>query len=125
MSFLMFHSGNIPIIEEDDMKLVELVIKNPNQGGFDCGFNSVVTSSIASYLMYGHIDGVKLKCLNQAHNNNFLIIIPDVFVNMEVEGVNLYLPNNVLFLNDEGTQKLVRIGCYQDGDQEFQMAATM
>nr|DAO27248.1 MAG TPA: hypothetical protein [Caudoviricetes sp.] len=21
--------------------------------------------------MYGHIDGVKLKCLNQAHNNNF------------------------------------------------------
>lgn len=88
--------------------------------------NSVVTSSIASDLMYGHIDGVKLKCLNQAHNNNFLIIIPDVFVNMEVEGVNLYLPNNVLFLNDEGTQKkLVRIGCYQDGDQEFQMAATM
>lgn len=55
----MFHSGNIPIIEEDDMKLVELVI------------NSVVTSSIASDLMYGHIDGVKLKCLNQAHNNNF------------------------------------------------------
>ena len=44
---------------------------------------------------------------------------------IEVEGVNLYLPNNVLFLNDEGTQKLVRIGCYQDGDQEFQMAATM
>ena len=46
--------------------------------------NSVVTSSIASGLMYGHIDWVKLKCLVQAHNNNFLIIIPDVFVNMEV-----------------------------------------
>ena len=125
MSFLMFHSGNIPIIEEDDMKLVELVIKNNNQGVLIVVSNSVVTSSIASDLMYGHIDGVKLKCLNQAHNNNFLIIIPDVFVNMGVEGVNLYLPNNVLFLNDEGTQKLVRIGCYQDGDQEFQMAATM
>lgn len=122
MSFLIFHSGNIPIIEEDDMKLVELVIKNNNQNLLDVS-NSVVTSSIASDLMYGHIDVVKLKCLNQAHNNNFLIIIPDVFVNME--GVNLYLPNNVLFLNDEGTQKLVRIGCYQDGDQEFQMAATM
>lgn len=115
MSFLMFHSGNIPIIEEDGMKSVELIIV----------LNSVVTSSIASDLMYGHIDGVKLKCLNQAHNNNFLIIIPDVFVNMEVEGVDLYLPNNVLFLNDEGTQKLVKIICYQDGDQEFQMAATM
>jgi hypothetical protein len=37
MSFLMFHSGNIPIIEEDDMKLVELIIKNNNQGGFDYG----------------------------------------------------------------------------------------
>lgn len=115
MSFLMFHSGDIPIIEEDDMKLVELIIVP----------NSVVTSSIASDLMYGHIDGVELKCLNQAHNDNFLIIIPDVFVNMEVEGVNLYSPNNVLFLNDEGTQKLVKIICYQDGDQEFQMAATM
>lgn len=125
MSFLMFHSGNIPIIEEDDMKLVELVIKNHNQEVLIIVSNSVVTSSIASDLMYGHIDGVKLKCLNQAHNNNFLIIIPDVFVNMEVEGVNLYLPNNVLFLNDEGTQKLVKIICYQDGDQEFQMAATM
>lgn len=123
MSFLMFHSGNIPIIEEDDMKLVELrtIIKEV----LIIVSNSVVTSSIASDLMYGHIDGVKLKCLNQAHNNNFLIIIPDVFVNMEVEGVNLYLPNNVLFLNDEGTQKLVKIICYQDGDQEFQMAATM
>lgn len=38
MSFLMFHLGNIPIIEEDDMKLVELVIKNNNQGGFDWCF---------------------------------------------------------------------------------------
>lgn len=89
MSFLMFHSGNIPIIEEDDMKLVELVIRNNHQNLLVS--NSVVTSSIASDLMYGHMDGVKLKCLNQAHNNNFLIIIPDVFVNMEVEGVNLYL----------------------------------
>lgn len=106
MSFLMFHSGNIPIIEEDDMKLVELVITNNNQNLLDFVSNSVVTSSIASNFMYGHIDGVKLKCLNQAHNNNFLIIIPDVFVNMEVEGVNLYLPNNVLFLNDEGTPKI-------------------
>lgn len=34
----MFHSGNIPIIEEDDMKLVELIIRNNNQGGFDYGF---------------------------------------------------------------------------------------
>lgn len=38
MSFLVFHSGNIPIIEEDDMKLAELVIKNNNQGGFDWCF---------------------------------------------------------------------------------------
>lgn len=38
MVFLMFHLGNIPIIEEDDMKLVELVIKNNNQGGFDWCF---------------------------------------------------------------------------------------
>ena len=44
---------------------------------------------------------------------------------MGVEGVNLYLPDNVLFLNDEGAQKLVKIICYQDGDQEFQMAVAM
>lgn len=35
MSFLMFHSGDTPIIEGDGMELVELVIKNPDQGGFD------------------------------------------------------------------------------------------
>lgn len=34
----MFHSGDIPIIEEDDMELVELVIKNNNQNLLDCGF---------------------------------------------------------------------------------------
>ena len=87
--------------------------------------NPVVTSSIASDLMHGHIDGVELKCLNQAHNDDFLIIIPDVFVDMEVEGVDLYSPDNVLSLNDGGAQKLVRIGGHRDGDQEFQMAATM
>lgn len=38
MVFLMFHLGNIPIIEDGDMKLVELVIKNNNQGDFDCCF---------------------------------------------------------------------------------------
>lgn len=38
MSFLMFHSGDIPIIEEDDMKSVELIIKNNDQGGFDYCF---------------------------------------------------------------------------------------
>lgn len=75
--------------------------------------------------MYGHIDGVKLKCLNQAHNNNFSDYHTRRICEYGVEGVNLYLPNNVLFLNDEGTQKLVKIICYQDGDQEFQMAATM
>lgn len=98
MSFLMFHSGDIPIIEEDDMESVELIIVS----------NPVVTSSIASDLMHGRIDGVELKCLNRAHNDNFLIIIPDVFVDMEVEGVDLYSPNNVLSLNDEGTLKSVK-----------------
>lgn len=34
MSFLMFHLGNIPIIEDGDMKSVELVIKNNNQNCF-------------------------------------------------------------------------------------------
>lgn len=38
MSFLMFHSGDIPMIEKDDMESVELVIKNNDQGGFDCCF---------------------------------------------------------------------------------------
>lgn len=38
MSFLMFHSGDTPIIEEDDMESVELVIKNNNQNLLDCCF---------------------------------------------------------------------------------------
>lgn len=120
MSFLMFHSGDIPIIEGGDMELVELVIDNV----LIVVSNSVVTSSIASDLMYGHIDGVELKCLNRAHNDDFLIII-DVFVDMEVEGVDLYSPDNVLSSNDGGTQKSVKIICHRLGDQEFQMAAAM
>lgn len=42
------------------MKLAEVVIKNTNQGGFDFS-NSVVASSIAYGLMYGHIDWGKAK----------------------------------------------------------------
>lgn len=38
MSFPGFHSGDMPIIEEDDMKSVELVIKNNNQNLPDCCF---------------------------------------------------------------------------------------
>ena len=123
MSFLMFHSGNIPIIEEDDMKLMELVIDNNANSGFNFVSDSEVTSNIAANFINGSIDGVKLKCLDKAHGDNFLVVIPDVQVNMDVEGVSLYLPNNVLFRNDEGTEKLVRIRCYQNGDREFQTVA--
>lgn len=88
MSFLMFHSGDMPMIGGDDMESVESVIENYKEVLIVVS-DSVVTSSVASDLMHGHIEGVKLKCLNQAHNDDFLIIIPDVFVNMEVESVDL------------------------------------
>lgn len=120
MSFLMFHSGNIPIIEEDDMKLMELIIDNLGNGNFTFVSDSEVTSNIAANFMNGSIDGVKLKCLDKAHGNDFLVIIPDVQVDMDAERVNLYLPNNVLFTNDDNSEKLVRIRCYQDGDRDFQ-----
>ena len=120
MSFLMFHSGNIPIIEEDDMKLMELIIDNLGNGNFTFVSDSEVTSNIAANFMNGSIDGVKLKCLDKAHGNDFLVIIPDVQVDMDAERVNLYLPNNVLFTNDDSSEKLVRIRCYQDGDRDFQ-----
>ena len=117
MSFLMFHSGNIPIIEEDDMKLMELVIDN--HLGFTFVSDSEVTSQIAANFINGSIDGVKLKCLDKANGDNFLVIIPDVSVNMYAKMVSLYLPNTVVFLNRDGSEKLVKIMCYLDGNRDF------
>lgn len=63
---LGFHSQNVPIIiEEDDMKFVEIKLENFKTTGESWAFIGFVTpkdvlSQIVMDLIYGSIDGIKL-----------------------------------------------------------------
>ena len=64
MSLLLFHQGNVPIIE-DDMKFAEIKLENNKTSGKSWGYIGFVTledvlSQIVMDLIYGRIDGIKL-----------------------------------------------------------------
>lgn len=64
MSLLLFHQGNVPIIE-DDMKFAEIKLENNKTTGKNWAFIGFVTpedvlSRIVMDLIYGSIDGIKL-----------------------------------------------------------------
>lgn len=64
MSLLLFHQGNVPIIE-DDMKFAEIKLENYKTTGKNWAFIGFVTpedvlSQIVMDLIYGRIDGIKL-----------------------------------------------------------------
>lgn len=64
MSLLLFHQGNVPIIE-DDMKFAEIKLENHKTTGKNWAFIGFVTpedvlSQIVMDLIYGRIDGIKL-----------------------------------------------------------------
>lgn len=64
MSLLLFHQGNVPIIE-DDMKFAEIKLENYKTTGKSWSFIGFVTpegvlSQIVMDLIYGRIDGIKL-----------------------------------------------------------------
>lgn len=64
MSLLLFHQGNVPIIE-DDMKFAEIKLENNKTTGKNWALIGFVTpedvlSQIVMDLIYGSIDGIKL-----------------------------------------------------------------
>lgn len=64
MSLLLFHQGNVPIIE-DDMKFAEIKLENNKTSGKSWSFIGFVTeeevlSQIVVDLIHGSIDGIKL-----------------------------------------------------------------
>lgn len=64
MSLLLFHQGNVPIIE-DDMKFAEIKLENNKTTGKNWAFIGFVTpedvlSRIVMDLIHGSIDGIKL-----------------------------------------------------------------
>lgn len=64
MSLLLFHQGNVPIIE-DDMKFAEIKLENNKTTGESWTLIGFVTpedvlSQIVMDLIYGKIDGIKL-----------------------------------------------------------------
>lgn len=64
MSLLLFHQGNVPIIE-DDMKFAEIKLENNKTSGKSWALIGFVTEEdvlcqIVMDLIYGRIDGIKL-----------------------------------------------------------------
>lgn len=64
MSLLLFHQGNVPIIE-DDMKFAEIKLENDKTSGKNWSYIGFVTekdvlSQIVVDLIHSRIDGIKL-----------------------------------------------------------------
>lgn len=64
MSLLLFHQGNVPIIE-DDMKFAEIKLENNKTSGENWAYIGFVTpkdvlSQIVVDLIHSRIDGIKL-----------------------------------------------------------------
>lgn len=108
MSLLLFHQGNVPIIE-DDMKFAEIKLENnmvtkPNWAyiGFVTGVD--VLRQIIIDLMEGRIDGIKLVMDLTAGQSptsplgSHMIGFPSFDINFDLSIVNIYVKRSGIFM---------------------------
>lgn len=123
MSLLQFHMGNVPIIEEDDMRFMTLKIKNNTRGGFEWVSTNAETSEVVTKAMEGAIDAVKVIGIDEAKTvggdlpSEHVGICP-FLVNYGTEHCYVYL-DGLKFMNDDVSDQAKILSIYQDGDRDI------
>lgn len=129
MSLLLFHQGNVPIIE-DDMKFAKLPLPTNDGGGWTTNVLSTVELiTIYNQVKNGQIDGIMIV---DSHDYGGLyeqraISTGFRFNNSEVEfyfshsySVNGNPPIGEGFVNDDHTQAIVTVTIFSKGILIFQ-----
>lgn len=132
MSLLLFHQGNVPIIE-DDMKFAEIKLENNKTTGKSWAFIGFVTpedvlSRIVMDLIYGRIDGIKLVMDLTALRNpgtsggTHIIGFPYYHLDFDNQKLTIKVNNSGIQMpTDDGVQIIDYITIYANGNLDIQL----
>lgn len=131
MSLLLFHQGNVPIIE-DDMKFVEIKLENDKTTGKTWAGIGFVTpedvlSQIVMDLIYGRIDGIKLvmdltALKSPSTPKGHIVGFPYYHLDFDNQKLTLKVNNSGIQMpTDDGVQIIDYITIYADGDLDIQL----
>lgn len=132
MSLLLFHQGNVPIIE-DDMKFAEIKLENNKTTGKSWAFIGFVTpedvlSQIVMDLIYGRIDGIKLVMDLTALKSpstpegTHIVGFPCYHLDFDNQKLTIKVNNSGIQMpTDDGVQIIDYITIYADGDLDIQL----
>lgn len=127
MSLLLFHQGNVPIIE-DDMKFAEIKLENNKTSGqtwAGIGFvtEEDVLSQIVVDLIYSRIDGIKLVMDLTALRSpstpkgTHIVGFPYYHLNFDNQKLTIKVNNSGIQMpTDDGVQIIDDIDIYANGN---------
>lgn len=132
MSLLLFHQGNVPIIE-DDMKFAEIKLENNKISGVSWAYIGFVTeesvlSQIVVDLVHGRIDGIKLVMdltAFQGPNSpggTHIVGFPYYQLDFDNQKLTIEVSNSGIRMpTDEHLEMIDYITIYADGDLDIQL----
>lgn len=131
MSLLLFHQGNVPIIE-DDMKFAEIKLENNKTTGKSWALIGFVTpedvlSRIVMDLIYGRIDGIKLV-MDLAFKGpstpegTHIVGFPYYHLDFDNQKLTIKVNNSGIQMpTDDGVQIIDYITIYANGNLDIQL----
>lgn len=132
MSLLLFHQGNVPIIE-DDMKFAEIKLENNKTTGKSWAFIGFITpedvlSRIVMDLIYGRIDGIKLvmdlTALRSPSTPEGTHIVGFPYYHLDFDNQKLTIKVNnsgIQMPTDDGVQIIDYITLYANGNLDIEL----
>lgn len=132
MSLLLFHQGNVPIIE-DDMKFAEIKLENQKTTGISWALIGFVTpedvlTQIVMDLIHGSIDGIKLVMdLTAFQGPSFpegthIVGFPYYHLDFDNQKLTIKVNNSGIQMpTDDGVQIIDYITIYANGNLDIQL----
>lgn len=132
MSLLLFHQGNVPIIE-DDMKFAEIKLENNKTTGKSWASIGFVTpedvlSQIVMDLIYGRIDGIKLVMDLTAFispstpKGTHIVGFPCYLLDFDNQKLTIEVNNSGIQMpTDDSTEIINYIIIYANGDLNIEL----
>lgn len=132
MSLLLFHQGNVPIIE-DDMKFAEIKLENNKTTGKTWSLIGFVTPEdvlpqIVMDLIYGRIDGIKLVMDLTALRSpstpegTHIVGFPYYHLDFNNQKLTIKVSNSGIQMpTDDGVQIIDYITIYANGNLDIQL----
>lgn len=132
MSLLLFHQGNVPIIE-DDMKFAEIKLENNKTSGKNWAYIGFVTeedvlSQIVVDLIHSRIDGIKLvmdlTAFQAPSSPKVIQIVGFPYYHLDFDNQKLTIKVNnsgIQMPTDDQVQIIDYITIYADGDLDIQL----